>query len=123
MTKSFHLDLIFIPVIHDEYYRDKRDSNHCLDQNYPNIRIFNDIVVEGDVAVVPWLVGEEHKKIKKLNAQIHDWTFRITLSHMNAMVQMPDTGELGEGDLQGIEHVFYWTLSQTSNKRQHYIYG
>ena len=62
--------VIFIPGNHDEYYRDKRDFNSIAwIKNYPNIRIFNDIVVEGDVAVVPWLVGEEYKKIKKLNAK------------------------------------------------------
>ena len=99
--------VIFIPGNHDEYYRDKRDFNSIAwIKNYPNIRIFNDIVVEGDVAVVPWLVGEEHKKIKKLNAKYMIGHLELPHFYMNAMVQMPDTGELGEGDLQGIEHVF-----------------
>ena len=48
----------------------RRDFNSITwAKHIPNVRIFNDITVEGDVAVVPWLVGDEYKKIKKIEAK------------------------------------------------------
>ena len=69
LSESFD-QVIFIPGNHDEYYRDKRDFNSVAwIKHLPNIRLFNDITVEGDVAIVPWLVGDEWKQIKKLEAK------------------------------------------------------
>lgn len=106
LSKGFD-QVIFIPGNHDEYYRDKRDFNSVAwIKNYSNIRIFNDVTVEGDVAIVPWLVGDEHKTIKKLEAKYMIGHLELPHFYMNAMVQMPDVGELKDKDFQGIEHVF-----------------
>ena len=54
--------IVFIPGNHDEYHRDRRDVNSITwAKHVPNVRIFNDITVEGDVAIDPWLVGDEYK--------------------------------------------------------------
>ena len=99
--------VIFIPGNHDEYYRDKRDFNSVQwAANLPNIRLFNDITVEDDVAIVPWLVGDEYKKMHKIEAKYMLGHFELPHFYMNAMVQMPDHGELKTDAFGGIERVF-----------------
>ena len=52
LSSSFD-QIIFIPGNHDEYYRDRRDFNSITwARHIPNVRIFNDITLEGDVAIV-----------------------------------------------------------------------
>ena len=106
LSESFD-QVIFIPGNHDEYYRDKRDFNSIAwAEHLPNIRLFNDITVEGDVAIVPWLVGDEYKKMHKLEAKYMLGHFELPHFYMNAMVQMPDHGELKVDAFGGIERVF-----------------
>ena len=38
-------------------------------RNIPNVHIVNDWIVEKDVALIPWIVGDEWKKIEKMNQQ------------------------------------------------------
>jgi DNA repair exonuclease SbcCD nuclease subunit len=106
LSKAFK-KVVFIPGNHDEYYRDKRDFNSVAwVKNYSNIKIYNDITVEGNVAIVPWLVGNEHKKIGKMKAKYMIGHLELPHFYMNAMVQMPDVGELHDKDFSGIGHVF-----------------
>ena len=57
----------FIPGNHDEYYRDKRDYNSiAFIKKFENIQFYNDITTVDGVAFIPWLVGEEHKQMRKL---------------------------------------------------------
>ena len=106
LSESFD-QVIFIPGNHDEYYRDKRDFNSIAwAEHLPNIRLFNDITVEGDVAIVPWLVGDEYKKMHKLEAKYILGHFELPHFYMDAMVQMPDHGELKADAFGGIERVF-----------------
>lgn len=106
LSESFD-QVIFIPGNHDEYYRDKRDFNSIAwAEHLPNVRLFNDITVEGDVAIVPWLVGDEYKKMHKIEAKYMLGHFELPHFYMNAMVQMPDHGELKADAFQGIERVF-----------------
>lgn len=99
--------VIFLPGNHDEYYRDKRDFNSVAwIKHLPNVRLFNDITVEGDVAIVPWLVGDEWKQIKKIEAKYMLGHFELPSFYMNAMVQMPDHGELKNNHFKGVERMF-----------------
>ena len=54
----------FIPGNHDLYYRDKRDI-HGVEwaKHLPNSTICNDWFKPDGVAIVPWLVGEDYKKL------------------------------------------------------------
>ncbi len=80
---------------HDLYYKDKRDVNStAFAKHIPGITTINDIYVKDDVALVPWLVGEEWKRISKIQAKYMFGHFELPSFYMNAMVQMPDTGEL-----------------------------
>jgi DNA repair exonuclease SbcCD nuclease subunit len=80
---------------HDLYYKDKRDVNStAFAKHIPGITTINDIYVKDDVALVPWLVGEEWKRISKIQSKYMFGHFELPSFYMNAMVQMPDTGEL-----------------------------
>ena len=80
---------------HDLYYKDKRDiSSTEFARHIPGITVIDQMMVQDDVALVPWLVGDEWKKIEKLKAKYLFGHFELPSFYMNAMVQMPDHGEL-----------------------------
>jgi len=97
----------FIPGNHDLYYRDKRDVQSVeWAKHLSNIHICNDWTTIGDVTIAPWLVGDDHKKLKKLKGKYMFGHFELPGYLMNAMVAMPDHGEITGNDMQGFEHVF-----------------
>ena len=108
---------------HDLYYKDKRDvSSTEFARHIPGITVIEDMQVIEDVALVPWLVGDEWKKIEKLKAKYLFGHFELPSFYMNAMVQMPDHGELRSEHFKNQEYVF----SGHFHKRQkqgkiHYI--
>jgi hypothetical protein len=97
----------FIPGNHDLYYRDKRDV-HSVEwaKHLPNVTIVNDWFMQDDVVIAPWLVGEDHKKLAKLSGKYLFGHFELPAFYMNAMVQMPDHGDVNDSDLVGFEKVF-----------------
>ena len=98
---------LFIPGNHDLYYRDKRDIHGAAwARHIPNIRICNDWLQEGDVIIAPWLVGDDHKRIQKMSARYMFGHFELPHFKMNAMVEMPDHGEIGVAHFGGFERVF-----------------
>lgn len=99
--------VIFIPGNHDLYYRDKRDIQSAeWAKHIPNIQIVNDFLEEDDVSIVPWLVGEDHKHIHKINAKYMFGHFELPHFYMNAMVQMPEHGDLRKEHFSHIDYVF-----------------
>lgn len=113
----------FIPGNHDLYYRDKRDIHGAeFAQHLPNIHVINDWFQEGNVVIAPWLVGDDHKRIQKLSAKYMFGHFELPHFKMNAMVEMPDHGEIQVGNFGGFEKVFsgHFHLRQ-QKKNIHYI--
>ena len=99
--------VFFIPGNHDLYYRDKRDIQSAeWAKHVRNVEIINDFHQEGDVQFVPWLVGEDYKKIPKLEGKYMFGHLELPHFFMNAMVQMPDTGNIQREDFRGVEQVF-----------------
>ena len=97
----------FIPGNHDLYYRDKRDVQSVeFAKHLSNIHICNDWTTVGDVTIAPWLVGDDHKKLKKLKGKYMFGHFELPGYLMNAMVAMPDHGEITGADMVGFEHVY-----------------
>ena len=97
----------FIPGNHDLYYRDKRDIHGAeWAQHLPNIHVINDWFEQGNVVIAPWLVGDDYKRIQKLNAKYMFGHFELPHFKMNAMVEMPDHGEIQVDNFNGIEQVF-----------------
>jgi len=97
----------FIPGNHDLYYRDKRDI-HGVEwaKHLSNITICNDWFKQDDVIIAPWLVGDDHKKLHKMKAKYMFGHFELPHFKMNAMVEMPDHGEIKVESFGGIESVF-----------------
>jgi DNA repair exonuclease SbcCD nuclease subunit len=97
----------FIPGNHDLYYRDRRDIYSTeWAKHIPNIQIVNDFFQDGDVIIAPWLVGDDHKKLAKMTARYMFGHFELPHFKMNAMVEMPDHGELKIENFAGIESVY-----------------
>jgi DNA repair exonuclease SbcCD nuclease subunit len=97
----------FIPGNHDLYYRDKRDIQSVeWARHLPNINIVNDWFNDGDVVIAPWLVGDDYKRISKLKGQYMFGHFELPGYLMNAMVAMPEHGELRRENFNNFEHVF-----------------
>ena len=108
---------------HDLYYKDKRDVKSTeFAKHIPGITMVDEMQVIEDVALVPWLVGDEWRRIEKLQAKYLFGHFELPSFYMNAMVQMPDHGELKSEHFKNQEYVF----SGHFHKRQkqgkiHYI--
>ena len=122
LGQSFEQFFMFVGN-HDLYYKDKRDiSSTEFAKHIPGIDIVDNFTEVDDVALVPWLVGDEWKKISKCKARYMFGHFELPHFYMNAMVQMPDTGELKAEHFKHQEYVF----SGHFHKRQqqgkiHYI--
>jgi len=97
----------FIPGNHDLYYRDKRDIQSVeWARHLPNVEICNDWFSSGGVVIAPWLVGDDHKRITKLTGKYMFGHFELPHFYMNAMVQMPDHGEIKNEHFGNFEQVF-----------------
>jgi len=108
----------FIPGNHDLYYRDKRDIQSVeWARHLPNVEICNDWFSSGDVVIAPWLVGDDHKRISKLNAKYMFGHFELPGYLMNAMVEMPDHGEVRREDFNNFEHVFTGHFHKRQTKK------
>jgi DNA repair exonuclease SbcCD nuclease subunit len=106
LSKAFDR-FYFIPGNHDLYYRDKRDIYSTeWARHIPNIQIVNDFFKDGDVIIAPWLVGDDHKKLAKMSARYMFGHFELPHFKMNAMVEMPDHGELKVENFSGVESVY-----------------
>jgi len=113
----------YFPGNHDLYYKDKRDV-HSVEyaKHVPGITVVNEMFEDDDVALVPWLVDDEWKRTAKMKSRYMFGHFELPHFYMNAMVQMPDNGELKAEHFQNQEYVF----SGHFHKRQqqgkiHYI--
>ncbi len=97
----------WFPGNHDLFYKDKRDIHSSVfGRHIPGVTVVESLTVLDEVALVPWLVGDEWKKMKSLKAKYVFGHFELPHFYMNAMVQMPDHGDLQAGDFPHPEYVF-----------------
>lgn len=122
LGESFDKVLLFAGN-HDLYYKDKRDiSSTDFAKFIPGITVVDDIYVEEGVALVPWLVGNEWKKVQKLKTKYIFGHFELPSFLMNAMVRMPDHGDLKTEDFSDQQYVFSGHFhKRQSYKNVHYI--
>ena len=117
LSRSFDITY-FITGNHDLYYRDKRDIySFEWAKHIPNLKICNDWFQQDDVILVPWLVGDDHKQIKTASAQYMFGHFELPHFKMNAMVEMPDHGQIKSEHFQQYGTVFsgHFHLRQQKN--------
>jgi DNA repair exonuclease SbcCD nuclease subunit len=85
----------FFPGNHDLYYKDKRDIHSVEFGKYiPGITVVHEPTTIGDVTLCPWLVGDEWRAVGKKGGKYIFGHFELPSFFMNAMVQMPDHGEI-----------------------------
>ena len=122
LSKSFE-HVYMIMGNHDLYYREKRELNSLPYANlFHNVVMIEDIIVHDDVAFIPWLVGDEWKKLEKIKARYMFGHFELPYFKMNAMVEMPDHGGLNVAQLNGPEYVFSGHFHKRQNKGNiHYL--
>lgn len=113
----------FITGNHDLYYRDKRELNSVeYARDLPNFVMVDEWFIEDDVAIIPWLVQDEWRKIKNIKAKYMFGHLELPYFKMNAMVSMPDHGGLQSEHLTGPEYVFSGHFHKRQYKNNiHYI--
>jgi hypothetical protein len=73
---------------------------------FPNIIPIKDPLTMEDVTILPWLVGDEWRDIPKIKSRYIFGHFELPSFYMNAMVQMPDHGQLQRSHFQHQDYVF-----------------
>lgn len=113
----------FITGNHDLYFRDKRELNSVeYIRDLENVVLVDDLLVQDDVAIIPWLVGDEYKKLKKIKAKYMFGHFELPYFRMNAMVEMPDHGGINAAQLSTPDYVFSGHFHKRQYKGNvHYI--
>lgn len=97
----------FFPGNHDLYYKDKRDIHSVeFGRHIPGITVIPEPTTIGNVTLCPWLVDEEWKKIKKLKSKYIFGHFELPGFYMNAMVKMPEHGELRLKEFENFDYCF-----------------
>lgn len=122
LNNSFN-NVYMIVGNHDNFYRANRDVNSlAIGAEFKNIHIIDSVMISGDVAIVPWLVDDEWRKIKNIKTKYMMGHFEIPGFKMNAMVDMPDHGTLNAQHFENQEYVFSGHFhKRQSNYNVHYI--
>jgi len=97
----------WFPGNHDLFYKDKRDIHSSIfGKHIPGVTVVEGVTTLDNVTLVPWLVGDEWKAMRNVKSRYVFGHFELPKFFMNAMVQMPDHGELRAEDFIGPEYVF-----------------
>jgi len=120
---SLGLRVLFIPGNHDLYHKDRRTITSIrYIERFKNIELIMDQHTEGDVTFVPWLIGEEHKNMRKIKSRYVMGHFELPSFLMNAMVEMPDHGGIQSEDFDNVGTVFTGHFHKRQRKGNvHYI--
>lgn len=109
----------WFPGNHDLFYKDKRDiHSSAFGRHIPGVTVVDSIWTRDDVTLVPWLIGDEWKTMKDIKSRYVFGHFELPKFFMNAMVQMPDHGELRAEDFNGPDYIFsgHFHKRQTNNQ-------
>lgn len=93
---------------HDCYHRANRDvTSVAFTQLYQNVTVFQDITTIDGVSFLPWLVGDEHKKVKSLKSRYVFSHLELPGFMMNAQVVAPPHSDgIQADDFVNQEYVF-----------------
>lgn len=106
LSKNFE-KVYFILGNHDLFYKDKREINSVeFMRLFPNVIPVKEPFTDGDVTILPWLVGDEWKDVPKIKSRYVFGHLELPNFYMNAMVQMPDHGQLQSTHFVNQEYVF-----------------
>jgi DNA repair exonuclease SbcCD nuclease subunit len=108
---------------HDLFYREKREIHSLvMGKNFENVVLVDEPVIDGDVAIVPWLIEDEWKKVKKIKTKYMFGHFEIPGFKMNAQIEMPDHGAINKRHFEHQDLVFSGHFHKRQNDGHiHYI--
>ena len=113
-------DKVYIMVgNHDLFYREKRDIHSMVvGSEFNNLVLVDQPCINGDVALVPWLVEEEWKEVTNIESKYLFGHLELPGFKMNAMVEMPDNGTLNAVHFKHQKYVFsgHFHKRQTKGK-------
>ena len=114
----------WFPGNHDLFYKDKRDiHSSSFGRHIPGVTVVENVTTLGDVTLVPWLVGDEWRGISSVKSKYMFGHFELPLFYMNAMIQMPDHGELQPSHFQHQEYVFSGHFHKRQNQGKIWYIG
>jgi DNA repair exonuclease SbcCD nuclease subunit len=123
LGKAFD-QFFWFPGNHDLFYKDRRDVHSSIfGRHIPGVTVIDTIFTEKNVTLVPWLVGDEWKKMSKIKSKYVFGHFELPLFYMNAMVQMPETGELSAENFVHQDYVFSGHFHKRQNKGKVWYIG
>ena len=97
----------WFPGNHDLFFKDKRDIHSSMfGKHIPGVTVIDKITTIDNVTMVPWLIGDEWKQIPKIKSKYMFGHFELPNFYMNAMVKMPDHGELQSTHFKHQDYVF-----------------
>ena len=106
LSKNFDITY-FLLGNHDLYYKETREvSSMAFARNIERIKIISEPTVINNVALIPWLVGEEWRTIRDIETDYTFGHFELPNFLMNAMVRMPDIAEIKHEDFNKQKQVF-----------------
>lgn len=113
----------FIVGNHDLYFRESRSVTSLKFATlFPNIVLIDSIMLIDDVALIPWLVEEEWKDLTDIKTKYVFGHLELPGFKMNAMVEMPDNGELNREHFTHQDYVFSGHFHKRQSKGKiHYI--
>lgn len=106
LSESFQ-HVYFIAGNHDLFYRDKRDV-HSVEwaKHLPNVTIIDNWFEGGDVVIAPWLCGDDWRQLEHKRGKYLFGHFELPHFILNAMIEMPDHGELQTSHVGQFDYVF-----------------
>jgi DNA repair exonuclease SbcCD nuclease subunit len=114
----------FIPGNHDLYYRDKRDIHSVEWANHlPNVTIVNDWFEQDNVVIAPWLVGDDYKQLRSKKGKYLFAHLELPYFYMNAMIEMPDHGEINSDYISQFDRVFSGHFHKRQSKKNIWYIG
>ena len=114
----------WFPGNHDLFYKDKRNiHSSAFAKHIPGVTIVNKITTIKDVTLIPWMVGNEWKSVSKYKSRYIFGHLELPSFFMNAMVQMPDNGELQADHFKNQEYVFTGHFHKRQNRGKIWYMG
>ena len=124
MLNDYFDNIFFILGNHDLFYRDKYEI-HSIPyiKEFKNIRLIETMQEFDGVSFVPWLVGDDWRKVPNIKAPYMFGHFELPHFKMNAMVEMPDHGLLNRDHFSNQQQVFSGHFHKRQNNSKIWYIG
>jgi hypothetical protein len=117
MLNDYFDHVFFLIGNHDLFYRDKYEI-HSIPyiREFPNLHAMETLTEIDGVCFVPWLVGDDWKRVPQVKSPYMFGHFELPKFKMNAMVEMPDHGLLNETHFANQQQVFTGHFHKRQNR-------